>query len=317
MLEQGVDPELAADARDIATALPHAYARIGLPWLLSKFDVADVEAEHSYVLKKKIVGPPDGKGRTQPRHEVQFNSRPDFTAVDKDTNRVTVHDFKTASSFQQKRELLTWADNVQMMINSMQAMHHLDLEYYPAYYVHILLKGNEYAPSPLIHAYWQPEVPAMHPERWEPKYWLPPLEEGGKKRSIGRSFTKVRVSDKRDVGEWVWEMPSHVVADQIIILGPFTVSPLKVHQFVRGLRDVEQSWHARTEDLDWTRWGDAQFHLELDERFPRTFNCYNYGARCQFYNLCFRNPGWEMPTKHGFKPRVPHHTTEPLKEFIR
>lgn len=315
--EQTQATEMVKNAVDICVAIPHAYARIVLPWLDKQFKVLTIEQEYVFKPQYRVAGPPNGEGLMAPRYDLHFNSRPDFVAEDKATGRISVHDFKTASSFQQDRELLTYADNVQLMINSMQVMRDLNLDYYPPYYVHILIKGNDYSPSPLIHAYWQPEVPALQQERWEPKFWLPPVKEGGKRRSIGRSFQKVRVSDHKSVADWVWEMPASVAAEQSVVLGPFPVNPLKVSQFIAGLGRNEEHWLQRTADLDWRQWGEPGFMRHLDATFPRTFRCYTYESRCQFYSLCFRDTGWVNPVEHGFKPREPHHTTEPQKEFIR
>lgn len=296
------------DAHDIALAIPQAYARIGMPWLKDNFDVLTVEREYSYV---------DRRSENGPGIPIHFNSRPDFTARDRTTNRVTVHDFKTASSFQEAREIQTYADNVQMMINSMQVKLHDNLDYFPDYYIHILLKGSGWSPSPLIHAYRRPGIPPMQAEDWQPKYWLDPTTPGGKKRSIGRAYSKQRVSDLRPIDEWVWEMPAEICAQQIIILGPFNVVEAKTVQFMRGLYENEMDWASRLKDLDWTQWSTSGFQHELDNHFPRTFNCYSYGSRCPYYNLCFKGPGWDDPFTNGYGEREPHHSTEPKVEVIR
>ena len=55
----------------------------------------------------------------------------------------------------------------------------------------------------------------------------------------------------------------------------------------------------------------------LDRMFPRTFNCYSYGSRCPYYNLCFKGPGWDKPFDHGYVEREPHHAQEPKPPVIK
>jgi hypothetical protein len=309
------------DAADISIAIPHAFARIAMPWLDEHFEILTVEEELTHVPSQRASRPIGGMGKDPDPHlnewfAIHFNSRPDFTARDKSTKKVTVHDFKTASSFQEARELMTYADNVQMMINSKQVKDKHNLTYYPDYYVHILKKGNAWSPSPLIHAFFREGAPPMQTEDWKPKFWLPPETVGGKKRSIGRAYSKQRVSLKRSIASWVWEMPAAVVAEQIVILGPFNVVSEKTQQFMRGLPKHEQEWIRKLADLDWTQWADPNFQYLLDDRFPRTFNCYTYGSRCSFYNLCFKGPGWDKPLENGYVAREPHHTQEPKGTLI-
>jgi hypothetical protein len=311
------DDPVSHDAHDIQVAIPHAYARIVMPWLNDNFEIMDVEKELSRRLRRIFRSPSLETPTQREWRNLIFNSRPDFTAKDKNTGKVTVHDFKTASSFQEAREIMTYADNVQMMINSAQVKQDESLPYYPDYYVHILVKGNQWSPSPLIHAFHRAGAPPMQEEDWQPKYWLEPAVPGGKKRSIGRQYTKTRVSDMRPIGEWVWEMPAEECAKTMIILGPFNVVEEKTKQFMRGLPTNETSWFERLQRLDWTQWAETSFQHELDRLFPRTFNCYTYGSRCRFYNLCFKGPGWDKPFENGFVERVPHHTQEPKGELIR
>jgi hypothetical protein len=319
------DDEFLKDARDITIAIPHAYARIVVPWLDDNFDIQDVEKEMSQKLRKISRYPPGPQPEAQPGRphlkewrRIVFNSRPDFIALDKATERLTVHDFKTASSFQEAREVMTYADNVQMMINSQQVKEAEGLSYFPDYYVHILVKGNQWSPSPLIHAFHREGAPPMQEEDWQPRYWLDPAVPGGKKRSIGRAYTKTRVSDKRPIAEWVWEMPAEECAKTIIILGPFNVVSEKTQQFLRGLPTNEEEWFRRLGEVeDWTQWADSDFQMRLDRHFPRTFNCYHYGNRCRFYNLCFKGPGWDKPFENGFVEREPHHPQEPKGVLIR
>lgn len=316
---QHTDDDELKDARDIAFAIPHAYARIVIPWLKDGFRVHAIEEEYSHqpgYITIPVVPSESTDPHMRSRFNISFNSRPDFVAEDLSTEKLTVHDYKTASSFQEAREIMTYADNVQMMINSAQIKWKEDLRYYPDYYVHILLKGNKWSPSPLIHAYHRVGALPMQQEDWQPKFWLPPAAPGGKKRSIGRQYTRKRVSEHHQISEWVQSMPSDVCAEQTIILGPFNVIEEKVVQFMRGLRDEEEHWACRTLPLEWKQWTNPEFQALLDMRFPRTFQCYSYGTRCEFYNLCFKGPGWDLPFDNGYIEREPHHAQEPKGERI-
>jgi len=303
LLPPGDAAETLKDNRDICRALPHAFARAGIPFLRDSFAVHSIEEELAVQLEADT--------------SIQFNSRPDFVLKTLASEKLVVGDFKTASSFQESREILTYADDVQMMINSYQVKARYSLDYYPDYYVIILLKGNKWSASPFIHAFRREGAPPFQKEDWQPRYYVPTPE--GKKRTLGRAYNKVRVSDHRPVEEWVWEMDSVQCAQQIVILGPFNVVPEKVDQFWRGLPHSEASWRRDVEACKnlWPKWGQQSTQTLLDEWFPRTFNCYTYASRCSYYQLCFKGPGWDDPFNNGFAEREPHHTTEPKPEVIK
>lgn len=265
--------------KDMVVALTHGYARHTLPWLLDNFILLAIEQEMTYAID-------------HPSMPMVWMSRPDLVARNRQSGRLSAHDFKT-TSYWQDTHLQEWAESVQMM---MQA-HVASLYYHepvPTYYVHMLVKGTDKYPSPLVEAYYREPMPPFQTEDWQVK------------KPYGRDmkYRKVRVSDHRSLSSWIWQMPPQ--NESFIIGGPFNVHDYKVKQFLAGLPANEWWWqqslaqHGSQIQVDRDR--DA-----LDRTFPRTYNCYTYGARCPYYRVCF-DPDWQS----HYKPRVPHHSTEEL-----
>jgi len=285
--------------------MAHCYARIAMPWLTEEFNIIGIEAEDSLKVANWI----------------EWMYRPDFITEHKKSSSLAVHDFKSSASWNENRDTEQYRDNIQMMMNAHAAGVRLKkpIDYY---YIHILLKGNDYAPSPLIHPYARPAMPPFQKEDWQPskKYTDP----SGATKYLPKAYERVNVWEHRNVGDWVWSMPEDAAAKQVIVVGPFEVNRVKIERFMRGMQGNEYHWLDRMRGLnerwaddsklDWSSlWAEPGFQADLDRTFPRTYKCYTYGTRCQFYDLCHRHDRWEDPLGNGsFEKRIPHHEQEEI-----
>lgn len=276
--ESASDPSLQ---KDLVTGLTHGYARITLPWLLEHFEILATEEEQLLLLD-------------HPQMPLTWMSRPDLICRHKQTGILSIHDFKTASYWKDSN-LNEWADNVQMMMNAHVCSQALG-EPVPNYYIHILVKGNDEYPSPLVSAWFREPMPPFQTEDWQTK------RPGGR----DMKYRKVRVSEHRAIEDWAWTMPLEDCMKGFIIGGPFLVQPSKVHQFIDGLHANEWWWQQSIDTVGGAVDPASQMPA-LNRTFPRTFQCYTYGSRCPYYRVCF-TPDWQS----HYKPRTPHHTTEEI-----
>jgi len=266
----------------IVDALVHAYTRITIPWLHENFDLVDVEQGQAIEL------PGDQK--------ILWRSRPDFVTRAKLGGGLAIHDFKS-SSYWSDSDADQWADSLQQMLNAYVASQNYG-ERVESYYIHILVKGSKRSPSYLTHPSYRPANLPIQTEDILPFYCA--------KKGYSRVFApNIPIS----IADWVWNAPGEHVAKTVPVVGPFPVNYNKVERFLSGLPRNEQSWQERLAGLDWENWKSPAFQQKLDERFPRTFNCYEFGGRrCQFYTICHHGPSWADPIgSKEFRVREPHH----------
>jgi hypothetical protein len=273
----------------IVEALAHAYTRITVPWLHENFEIVDVEAGQAVELANGIIW------RARPDFVTRMKQRP-LQGADLHPGKLAIHDFKS-SAYWSDSDADQWKDSLQQMLNAWVASMVYG-ERVEHYYIHILVKGTKKSPSYLTHPSYRPANPPLVSEEILPYYTA--------KKGFGRVFAP---QIPLLLPDWVWGMEASYVAKAVPVVGPFQVDYAKVERFLAGLPNNEQSWMDRLAGLDWTQWADPTFQTKLDELFPRTFNCYEFGGRkCQFYNLCHHAPGWESPLSLGqYKRRTPHH----------
>lgn len=263
----------------VVEAMAHGYARIVSPWLFTNFDVVSIEEEIELPLPNGHI----------------WMLRPDFVTRNKQNGALAVHDFKTASAWYDD-DTQQWADNVQMMVNA-RGVQEKYKEPVSHYYMHILIKGNKRSPSILTNPWYR-----AVPEDISPTYVRSPQYQRTFLPAIGKS-----------IADWVWDMPDDLCAGQFPIIGPFEVQPFKVNQFLRSIPGNEEEWAKKLAAVsDWENWEQPDFQRHLDELFPRTYNCYEFGGRqCPYYDICHKQAGWKTPLQSGkYARRVPHHTTE-------
>lgn len=272
--------------------LTHAYARIVLPWLRENFDILSSEEEGILGLDK-----------------LEWMFRPDFVTRHKGTGVIAAHDFKTSSSWSEARDVGEYQDSVQMMMNAHGVAKQL-AEPVPYYYIHVLLKGNDYAQSPLIYPYFRMGNPPIQPHDYKAYYKFQRAD--GSTGYLGRTYSRTPIWVSRPVRDWVWEMDAVDCAKSIILIGPYGVNERKVERFITGMEGYEENWKHRLVGVDWDQWANPGFQQQLDRTFHRTYKCYTYGSRCAFYRLCHQHSGWEDPLQNGYETRTPHHTTEEI-----
>lgn len=265
---------------DTVEALVHLYASCVQPWLLRDQTVLSVEQE----LLLKLA------------NQWHWMARPDL--ITKKGDVLYVHDFKT-SVYEEKEE--NWRDSLQMMLNCYAAQLTWKLPV-GGYYIHALKKGTLKSPTSLTHPYYRPANPPFQSEQVLLTY------EEAKGTKLGRA----RIREHQDLPTFIWGLPSSdFTTGHAKVMGPFPVAQYKVNQFMAGLPTNESHWLERLNGIDWSQWSDAAFQAELDKRFPRTYECTTYNRQCDYYGLCFKQPGWDKPFT-SFRHRAPHHTTEPI-----
>lgn len=266
----------------IVEALAHAYTRIAVPWIHENFDIVSVEESKAVELEGGII----------------WRSREDFLTRSKQSGALAIHDFKSASYWSDS-DADQWSDSLQQMLNAYVASQHYG-ERVDSYFIHVLVKGSKKSPSYLTHPTYRPANLPIIEEDILPYY--------SAKKGYARVFAP---NIPLAISDWVWRMPQEHAAKVVPVVGPFAVNYNKVERFLSGLPGNERHWQERLEGLDWENWASPQFQSKLDARFPRTFNCYEFGGRkCQFYSICHHQPGWEDPIgSKQYKVRIPHHLT--------
>lgn len=285
----------------IVEALAHAYTRITIPWLFQNFDLVDVEEGQAVELPGGIIwrSRPDFVTRMKgqqltPPSGVREDDAMMRTPLNK--GKLAIHDFKS-SSYWSDTDADQWGDSLQQMLNAYVASMVYG-ERVDSYYIHILVKGSKKAPSYLTHPSYRPANLPLQTEDILPYYTA--------KKGYARVFAP---EIPLLLPDWVWAMDASYAAKAVPVVGPFPVNYAKVERFLAGLPGNEQSWMDRLAGLDWTQWAVPEFQRKLDELFPRTFNCYEFGGRrCQFYGICHHGPASTDPlgTKE-YRVRVPHH----------
>jgi hypothetical protein len=290
----------------LAEALPIAYARVCEP-MFQNLEILSIEQEMPIQVTDSLV----------------WMTRSDFVTRDKTSGEYAVHDFKTAASWYDDRVNL-WRDNLQQMVNAYAATIHLRVPVL-RYYIHILIKGTKRSPSPIVLPWVQEAVPPFQVEDICFSYYY--KDDKGNNRRLGQTYKRTPVGKLTDnIPKFVLErVPLSVLRDAIVVVGPFAVDRKKVEKFLTGLPKHELHWLQRlerisdrflkSENIRWTQqWKNPEFQATLDEEFPRTYNCFEFGGQtCPYYNLCHNKPGWEYPITNGeFALREPHHTTEEI-----
>jgi hypothetical protein len=126
-----------------------------------------------------------------------------------------------------------------------------------------------------------------------------------------KGFDRDLISYHTTPTEFIYEiLTGKQVAQFMPIGGPFPTNNEIAEDFISGLRTEHQYWESNLfpndkdpRSLDWSKWSDPDFQLDLIARFPRSYDCWSFNRRCPYYPLCFRHEGWESPGNLGFAPR--------------
>lgn len=292
----------------LVEALVWGWVRAVLPSILENFNILEIETEHLLEM-----GP-----------EVQLMVRPDWVLERKHDKKVFTRDFKTASSLPNLQE---YSASPQMAISTLAVEKALGRRV-EGYYIDFLIKGQwagEYNPelgdysgpkrqrSLLTYAYRREENPPLWEEDFQAKWKY--RGEDGKNHTLGKLYSKVPVWEYKTAEEWVNSLPLPVLWELYPSVGPFPRQDLLAVQFSDAFYAHEAEWagklQAAFEVEEAHGWTSETTQRELSKLFPRSYNCFGFGSRCPFYDVCFRGPGWEDPVGAGkFQLREPHHEPE-------
>jgi hypothetical protein len=288
------ESDIIATAQSQVEALVLGWIRTTYPWFNDNFDLVATEQEMTLALP-------------HPEFSINWMARPDLVARNRKTGALTVHDFKTTSSWQD-RYLTEWGDSLQLMMNAHCTAQHYG-EPVPHYYVHFLVKGSADYPTPLTHAWLRPASPPLDAEDWQIKKPY---------KRTGLPYERVLISKHRPLSAWVDSLPPDIISKYFIVGGPFLVNPYKIRLFTDGLIANEWWWQeslgsylstcvtetGKDWDLD-----NPDTRSVLNRFFPRTFNCYTYNSRCSFYDVCLKP---ETKWQDRYELRTPHHPQEEI-----
>lgn len=292
----------------LVEALVWGWVRAVLPSVLENFKIIEVETEHLLEM---------GPG-------VQLMVRPDYVLERKRDGKLFFRDFKTASTTPNIQE---YASSPQMAIGTLAVEKAMGRPV-EGYYIDVLLKGQwkgEYAAemgdysgpkrqqSLLCYAYKKEANPPLWDEDWQPKWKY--RGEDGKNHTLGKLYTKTPIWESKSAEQWTGELHMSLLWELFPTIGPFPRQDLLARQFKDAFYSHEAEWSDKLqtafvaeEEYGWT---DERTQSTLSRLFPRSYNCYGYGSRCPFYDICFRGAGWEDPVGSGkYGQREPHHQPE-------
>lgn len=267
-----------------------------VPKLLEEWEVVEVEGE--------ALGVVDGWLGIMSRPDLVLRSRADQT--------LAVVDAKSTDDPYDQEFITDWDCNPQLTIATWALEEKLG-ESIPWYYILGIAKGQRratYNPetqgytgpkrqaTPLCYAYHKPGCPPLEAEEWKfhGEWW-----EDGRKRKVGKDFTKVPVWESGlTAEEWVKKFSVEELARMTHLIGPITTPKGMTEEFLAALKVQEERW----------REGIWQLYLDpgLNPKvlFRQSWQCKSYKRRCEFYSHCRGDAGG----LDHFIDREPHHPTE-------
>jgi hypothetical protein len=287
--------------------LIYGWCKMMLPTIVNDFEIVAVEEEERFKVALKGF-------------DVIQMSRPDFVARRKSDGQLGIHDFKTASMIGDDY-IEQYRESVQMAVGTLGVEARLK-EPVSHYYIHVLLKGGrghfkkakvadpikkQY--SDFCYGMIQPAQPPIQDDT----RWAFGRGVWADKSPIWETQFTQKPKDWTNVEFWVEQLPEAILREGFVLIGPYARQSHMTQQYVESMVPEELRWVRRL----WTLydaevqygWSSEQFQSCLNEEIPRSYNCWNYGSRCQFYSICYKEPGWEKP-ENNFIPREPHHTPE-------
>jgi len=346
----GVPPEglqaVVDEQFSLVKGLVWAWVRVVLPTVIEEFEVIAVEEE--YVL---VMGCTCGLGTAESdskRHGefctgVRQMLRPDFVLRSRAEGTLSVHDFKT-TAYLNDQWIEEYRQSVQMAVGTVGVEQRLR-EPVETYYIHPLIKGqrkNDYDAetkeysgpkrqnSVLCYLYYRMANPPLYGEDFQPKWKF--TGEDGKGHTLGRAYQKVPVweavfpgkpTDQDNIEFWVNTLlPEYVLQEMFALIGPYQRNRAMIRQYMDSMPAEEGRWNTLLWELYDEEvkhgWGSDEFQTALNVAIPRSYDCYQYGNRCQFYDICIerKDQTWKDPIASGrYLPRRPHHQLE-LEEML-
>lgn len=311
--------DLLAEQTVLLAGVVYSWVRVVLPELLAEWEIVHVEQEFNYVLDERTTA----------------MIRPDVVLRHRRTKKLVIFDWKT-TAYMNESYIQEWTTSPQMMLTASAVAKALG-EPVDHFYIAAIHKGARKADyneesgkydgperqqSFLVWPYYNEGTPPFVGPQWRPdwKYdceqWNScdkPRAPKGKphRHTLGKGWSKQLV---KDPWGWVQDLPLARLSQIHYLLGPYEVDHYKVEQLLRTVRANEYGWRIRTENMKLAlqkgKWEDTETQNSLDQIFPRSYKCYSYGRRCPYYDLCFKQLGWQNPEGSLFIPRRPHHEQE-------
>jgi hypothetical protein len=276
------------------------WIRVMLPIILEEFEVEAIEQEELLVATPRIIQ----------------MSRPDILLRRKADGKMGVHDYKTTANVTDNM-IREYQQSVQMMVGTLGAQARLR-EPVDHYYIHTLQKGGrgEFKKGSKFHQQYShlcyakifPAQPPLEPNTtWNLRgYWI-------EKTPIWEVLFAQKPMEMSNSEFWVSQLPKETLYEMFTLIGPYAVIPHMVEQYMRSMPAEEERWIERLDKLYQSphEWESQEFQALLDQTIPRSYNCYAWHSKCQHWDTCFRQPGWEDPVGSGrFAHRRPHHEAE-------
>ena len=300
------DSHTKQEQAHLIQALTFGWIAHVLPYILENFDIIQVEKEVPFKI--------DFFTQLQ---------RPDLVLRAKSTRRFGSLDFKSESSIRPGYENL-YRENLQLSLQCLGPSLHLGVDVQD-YYVNGLLKGRrDYFERPamgmasagkrqysdLCYA----TIRSSSPFVWDLKGWWidkVPIWEIEFPPCSGCSL-------ENKAFHWVYCcLPPAAVKAMFAFVGPFQRNDTLINQYCAASPLQELYWYSIEEralhSQDTYGWESDEHQKFIDTNIPRSYRCQEYfGGKCEFYELCFKLPGWKDPFSIGFEKRVPHHEGEKL-----
>lgn len=334
-VDLGADPTdegLVAYAEEqcaLVAGLTYAFATYGLPQVLDRGRILEIEVEDVYVIGC-TCGLGDGIG-TAEQHDARecagagFMCRPDFISEDMTGNTLTYNDLKS-TGWNNKAWADGWLYKIQTHVGALGAGQRLERKIDNVVF-HGLYKGQRRGDyntetgkydanngqkrqnSPFCYGYYREPNPPMWDGGWQ---FDQPKGKGA------------REWEKKGVGAydggywgWIWQLPEEVCIAQLITVGPIPVNSRRIRSFLRQTAAEEQRWYEIETQLHTKllecggNWADQRYQDLLDDLIPQSNDCLRFGRPCDMISICADlEPGWEDPLKVGYELRRPHHRPE-------
>jgi len=311
----------------LVEGLTWGWVRHMLPWVLESHEIIAAEQEESYMLGC-TCGIGDGKGEIE-EHQAKDcdgivqQSRPDFVMrriVDKE---VGIHDFKSTSAVYDG-DIERYRNSVQMGVGTVGVERRLGIPV-THYYIHFLLKGSwkrQYSGRvDGVNKYEGPKqqqsdfcyvdyAPANPPLQREVVQFSGPWY---KRTPVWQIDTWQDKPPQYQVGEWLVElMPEEVLAKQFVLLGPYDRQTHLIRGHLTQVKHREWDWTEKLWRVHDRQAEGATLEEALDENFPQSWACQQFGDTCPMYKICTKDGvSLTNPLASGlYKLRVPHHVPE-------
>ena len=309
------------------------WIRTTLPWVLAEFNIIAIEQEYTYVIGCSC-GLGNGVGEVSDHVlrdclGMMKMTRPDVILERKSDGQLGYHEFKTAAQVGYSWEQ-EWKDNIQFALGALGAERIIGREV-SHYYIHALIKGSRVkkdqddSSSPriqnsgLVYRWYRPGVPPVRKPEWKAL--------GG--RWPGKDWDKIPIPQD-EVADWAYSgLDEEAVSKMFRIFGPYDRPTWLIGQVIEQIEANEESWREKLDHY----WGEAQDEIDrtgeplppaenvslLNRIFIPSWDCYKYGSKCQFFDLCHQVGGmWMDPVGSGqYAPRRPHHTPEVAQMIAR